>query len=650
MIMAVLKVSAMPYRWLPHAECRGESIVKILDQVKSIQNLRPILIAVLIVQALYWLAYLPLVAPKQLPLDRVALYEASHAALSTPDWAEVQKAKFQPVELPWETCCDAGYHAVRIHFDLDRVEDQGLALVPVVGSDNFQARVNGTLVFAEGRMHLPDQSYHGQFRGTLRVPASTLHSGKNELVFTLVRGTADPYFFVGQSTLGQYQAVRAYYAPRAFMLNQYLTISLTIALLVAAIGLIVWLRGGLNGYFLWLAVLAICWAMGILYNEIADPVIRGKARLGLMTLFMTLLPVAWLNLVNAWDRKQLRWVPPASLALTAACIAAFWWILWADWKGGLDTIYAYVTIFSGVMALGTTVLLLRKLPGLQLDRRWEFAIYLALCMVLLRDGINAFTNYFHYDLLEMSVPVLLTALVIAFIARDVRLFRSSEQIAAMLQTQLTQRTAELEAAHGREKDLVRSQAHQAERQRIMRDMHDGLGSQLMSMLLAARRGVAKPAAVAEGLQSVIDEMRLLIDSMDSVGESLGSAFAMFRERVQGRVEAAGMAFNWHDDSQGRLPDMGPREVLQVFRIMQEAVTNALKHSTGTALSISIAPSPQAGRSIRIVIADNGGGLGKANPRGKGMDSMTARAEGIGGKLQVQSGAEGVSVFLDLPQR
>lgn len=624
-------------------------MVRFLEKIRSIQNFRAILIAVLIVQALYWFAYLPLVAPKNLPLERIALYDASHAQLSSPDWAEVQKARFEPTELPWGTCCEAGYHAVRMHFDLDRVDDQGLALVPIVGSDNFQARVNGTLVFGEGRMTLPDQSYHGQFRGTLRVPAAALREGKNELVFTLVRGSADPDFFVGKSTVGNYQKVVAHYAPREFMLNQYLVISLTIALLVGAIGLIVWLRGGFNPYFLWLAVLATCWAMGILYNEMADPVIRGKARLNLMTLVMTLLPVAWLNLVNAWDHKQLRWIPPASIALFAACFAAFSWILWADWKGGLGTIYEYVTIFSGIMALGTTALLLRKLPALPLDRRWEFAIYLVICVALLRDGINAFIGYFHYDLLEMSVPVLLAALVIAFIARNVRLFRSSEQIAALLQTQLTQRTAELEAAHGREKELVRAQAHQAERQRIMRDMHDGLGSQLMSMLLAARRGVAKPAVVAEGLQSVIDEMRLLIDSMDSVGESLGSAFAMFRDRVKGRVEEAGMTFHWQDDSQGQLPDMGPREVLQVFRIMQEAVTNALKHSGGSALSVTIAPSPEPDRSIRIGIADNGDGLGKVNPRGKGMDSMAARAEGIGARLEVQSSSKGVGVILDLPQ-
>jgi signal transduction histidine kinase len=181
-------------------------------------------------------------------------------------------------------------------------------------------------------------------------------------------------------------------------------------------------------------------------------------------------------------------------------------------------------------------------------------------------------------------------------------------------------------------------------------MHDGLGSQLMSMLLAARRGVAKPAAVAEGLQSVIDEMRLLIDSMDSVGESLGSAFALFRDRLKSRVEQTGMAFHWHQDSAIELPAMGPREVLQVFRIMQEAVTNALRHSGGSQINVTIAPSPEPGQSVRIGIADNGSGLGQANPRGKGMDSMAARAAGIGARLQVQSSSAGVSVTLDLPMR
>jgi signal transduction histidine kinase len=217
-----------------------------------------------------------------------------------------------------------------------------------------------------------------------------------------------------------------------------------------------------------------------------------------------------------------------------------------------------------------------------------------------------------------------------------------------LEHRLNEREVQLREVYASREKILAQQATTEERQRIMRDMHDGLGSNLMSMLLAARRGDAEPAKVAEGLQSVIDEMRLLIDSMDSVGESLGSAFAIFRERVQPRVKSAGMAFDWHDETGGNLPDFGPRTVLQVFRIMQEAVTNALKHSGGNVLQVTLSFSPDPAFALRLAIADDGAGMGKTNPRGKGLSIMASRASEIGGRVDVVTGGRGVTVLLDLP--
>jgi two-component system sensor histidine kinase UhpB len=266
------------------------------------------------------------------------------------------------------------------------------------------------------------------------------------------------------------------------------------------------------------------------------------------------------------------------------------------------------------------------------------------------DAATALLDLPDGEHVHRALPVLLLGFLAPFFAGNVRLFRSMSEFNQLLQTQLSERTAELEAAHVREKELVHAQALLSERQRIMRDMHDGLGSQLVSMLLSARRGVAKPETVAEGLQSVIDEMRLLIDSMDSVGESLGSALAMFRDRMKGQVEEAGMSLAWHDMSEGKLPELSPRDVLQVFRIMQEAVTNALKHSGGNVLSITISPGADPATALRLTIADDGQGMGRVNPRGKGQASMAARARSIGGTLNVRSAATGVQVILDVPSQ
>jgi len=193
--------------------------------------------------------------------------------------------------------------------------------------------------------------------------------------------------------------------------------------------------------------------------------------------------------------------------------------------------------------------------------------------------------------------------------------------------------------------MMRQQAHDAERRRIMQDIHDGLGSQLMSMMLSARLGEAEPAQVAEGLQAVIDEMRLMVDSMDSVGESLEAALATFRARMQPRVVAAGLQFDWTQADDLDLPNYGPREVLQLFRILQEAVTNALKHSNASRLAVEIGHEGKGAVIVRI--SDNG--LGMATPDvGKGLANMKRRAEAIGAGFALSSvPGEGTQVCLHL---
>jgi signal transduction histidine kinase len=195
---------------------------------------------------------------------------------------------------------------------------------------------------------------------------------------------------------------------------------------------------------------------------------------------------------------------------------------------------------------------------------------------------------------------------------------------------------------------VRSRAHHEERQRILRDMHDGLGSQLMSMLLAARRGEARPEAVADGLQSVVDEMRLMIDSMDSVGESLLAALSLFRDRVKPRVEEAGFQFEWRNTFGDEFPDYGPRPTLQAFRILQEAVVNAMKHSGGKRICVIIEPQPGRPGLARIRVTDDGTGIAEGGGRGRGLPNMRKRAESFGADIGWETSSSGTAVVLDLP--
>ena len=614
------------------------------------QRLLKGVLAILAVQLAYWFALVPLFMPQDNPYQQIEAYDFAAAKVASPDWATASKASFTPAELPWESCCNSGYRVFRVHFDLANVPDEGLAVVPVIDADNFDIRINGTLIFGEGRMALPNQTYHGLFRGTIRIPAAALRQGRNELVYTMARGPGNPFFYVGDVNLGSYSAVKKHFEDREYMLNDYAVISMTLAYFVAVLALISWWRGGRNPYLFWLGLVALIWALRLNHDEVMDPPIRDMARTTFLTFCNTLLPIGWVNLANAWGGRKVPWVTLGSLVLFALAFGTFTAILWTGWHQGNATVDEYVTIYGGALGLVSFALLARKALSVPADMRWELAIYVLVCTMFLRDAGHVFLSVNRNVLMEMAVPVLLVALVVAFFARNIQLFQSSASLNSLLQTQLSERTAELEAAHSREKSMVRAQAHQHERQRIMRDMHDGLGSQLMSMLLMARRGQAEAPVVADGLQSVIDEMRLMIDSMDSVGESLATALTIFRERIASRIEGAGKKLVWDDASGGQLPDYGPRDVLQVFRVMQEAVTNALKHSSGDTIAIRLEPSPDADFALRITIADNGAGMGAANPRGRGLANMTGRAETVGGRCALSDAEPGVAVVIDLPQQ
>ncbi|MFZ1741620.1 MAG: ATP-binding protein [Pontixanthobacter sp.] len=76
-----------------------------------------------------------------------------------------------------------------------------------------------------------------------------------------------------------------------------------------------------------------------------------------------------------------------------------------------------------------------------------------------------------------------------------------------------------------------------------------------------------------------------------------------------------------------LPDMSPHSVLQVFRILQEALTNALKHSTGDTIAIDVYPH-------QITLSDNGTKLDEPRRGGHGRGNMKARAHAIGATLEI----------------
>jgi len=191
-------------------------------------------------------------------------------------------------------------------------------------------------------------------------------------------------------------------------------------------------------------------------------------------------------------------------------------------------------------------------------------------------------------------------------------------------------------------------AREEERLRLRHDLHDGLGPLLAGarMQLAAASRVGDVARQGELLRGAADD--------------LGTATASVRELVDGLRPAAlgeGLVSAISAAAVGLLPDLAvtvaaPEELpelspaveIAAYRIVAEALTNVARHARGaTACRVAVV----VGTDLRIVVEDDGHGI--PNPRaGVGTASMRARAEELGGRVEVRFGEDGAQVVVALP--
>jgi two-component system, NarL family, sensor histidine kinase UhpB len=216
----------------------------------------------------------------------------------------------------------------------------------------------------------------------------------------------------------------------------------------------------------------------------------------------------------------------------------------------------------------------------------------------------------------------------------------------ILADRLTEQDAALSRSYDAQKQMLGRQVMLEERQRIVRDMHDGIGGQLLGLMMQVRSGGVDRVEVEQGLQSSIADLRLIVDSMDSAEEGLAETLRSFEHRIRAQVEAAGMSFAVDHGLKDSEPGPGPRPTLQILRILQEAVTNAMRHSGGSLIELHSGYAEDG--SIRIALSDDGKGMPTDIKGGRGLSNMQTRAQAVGGRIEFERAAAGTHIRLVIP--
>ena len=199
------------------------------------------------------------------------------------------------------------------------------------------------------------------------------------------------------------------------------------------------------------------------------------------------------------------------------------------------------------------------------------------------------------------------------------------------------------------------EAQELERRRLARELHDQTGQELTSVLLGlkaveeAKTEEARTAALAGVREQVVETLhdvrRLAVELRPKALDDFGLVVALERLR-ETFAEQTGMRV----ELEAQIGDRLPTDVeTALYRIVQEALTNIVKHAQASSVSIVLARSP---RAITAVIEDDGRGFAtEAGTEGLGLLGMGERLALLGGKLKLESSRDaGTTIVAEVPLR
>ncbi len=497
------------------------------------------------------------------------------------------------------------------------------------------------------------------------IPASLLREGPNDLSIRLfvwgpIRGFLDRLY------VGPDAELRPSYDARTLL---FVTLPVVFSAWQAILAVILGIMWAMRRHEPAYGVLAAAMAIGVAQAFFQTP-LQDTAYSRLNSILISAAPLesafvlAFALLFFGWKWPRYGWLIFALGLLVAAAGMV-----------GDATLSRDAFLLVGAPTVGLYLIALALVVGHSVWRRQDavsFMLGCALTIVLTCWALDLISVLQlvpsrRIMLARLSYSAMLVAIGAGLTWRFARALNQVDGFAASMVTLVREAEDKLKASFAREEERARAAALARERTRLMRDLHDGLGGQLVSIVALSERGNAG-AGIGEAARAALKDLRLVIDSMDDIGGDLMLALGSWRERATAQLRPHDIALVWRAVGPQGLPvhpELRPWHVIQIVRLLDEAVTNAVKHAGARRITVSIETSMDAQADAqpvargRITIEDDGKGFElapNAEPAApgqhaaRGLRNMRSRAARCGAELELTSDAGGTRVRLTLPHR
>jgi signal transduction histidine kinase len=536
------------------------------------------------------------------------------------------------------------------------------ALLPRVGN-RFEVWINGNLLSKSGS--LSSQGDADYAKAPRFVPIAPQLLQANNLLRIQLETDGGRRGGLSAVTIGTEHAVRALYdqAYRGRVAGSMAV--LMVMLLTALVSAALWFtqldhaktspvthqqpaaqRDRMYGFA---ALASLCWALRLTDTLIENPPLPWPAWGVLMALALTgaaLLVVMFSIYVAQWQQhrwaKAYAWSIPLWLAL---CAGAATYGLTRYQPAALTAWFTLTTSVGAVFTVGYAIAAVRSaIPA----HRWMAA---AMVVNLLFNIFDVWKYRLSHQLDTQpwsSYMSVLYGLVIFSIV--VTRFRSASVQARELLLSLEQRVQDKEAAlsasYQQLERLAREQERSAERTRILRDMHDGVGSHISAAIRQLQSGQASDGQVLMTLRDSLDQLKLSIDAIHLPAGDVNALLANLRYRLEPRFTSSGMVFEWDVDALPQIVQLDHGAMRQLQYMAFEALSNVLQHAQARTLRVE-ARAQGLGAVIRFI--DDGKGFDAKHITSRGLASMRERATAIGAQLHLRSQAGRTEVEIILAE-
>ena len=536
----------------------------------------------------------------------------------------------------------------------DRTKERALYLPRVRRA--VQANINGTPLISVGGPSR--ESDYISFEPHLFIVPPSLETGPQVLTLDLQTRQTQPY--VSKVLIGTMEDLRPAYSMRKFFAISVIIAAAAICGLSAVLSFALAIRGTGRYAAISFGALMLSWLIiDVFYMGVTSswPINMSRA---LYSSASFVLIVASLNYGNEWTFKipfVRKWVVPSlAIAFVLKTIPIFF----VDGE-----VYFYILMSADVIA-ASCVLFLFGLLFTRLARNSDISFFTAVIFIVcilsvVVDVMYAVTTKFgtflypdtgitlHYG------PIFSALLALTIVAGFVRSFLQAQTVLSnsnqLLSSRLAEREAQIAQVYAEREEEMREAALVDERKRIMRDMHDGVGGKLLSLSLRAKGDGLKPDEMSRELEDSLQELRLIVDSMDTADGDLEMALGALRGRLEPALYEAGIELDWDAGPLGPQLGYGPQQVLSIYRMIQETVTNTIRHADAD--NIKFKSQVLDTHDIELSIRDDGKGMPTDGLRlgSKGLSNLRSRAAEMGGQVEFSAPRDngpGLEVIITLP--